>query len=130
MIADQKVKNLAKRLVEVSKTDGLVDETKVKEILDHLRSSKRANLRQILTAYLFYMKREVQNSEILVEHAGPVSAETLENLRSTYSDQYGRPLRLRSVENSKLIAGMRIQVGDDLIDGSIAARLKALENTL
>lgn len=130
MTGDRKIRTLAKHLVALSQTEGLLDEAKVTQVLEHLASSQRRGLRRILKTYLFFIKREIQNTEIRVEHAGPVSEATLEGIRSGFSEAYGRPLRLRSRENADLIAGLRIQIGDDLIDGSISARLKVLESTL
>jgi F-type H+-transporting ATPase subunit delta len=40
--------------------------------------------------------------------------------------QYGPGLTTSFVENPELIGGMRIQVGCDVYDGSVRARLEAL----
>lgn len=37
--------------------------------------------------------------------------------------QYGRPVHLNVVVEPNLVGGLRIEIGDDVIDGSIAARL-------
>ena len=39
------------------------------------------------------------------------------------SRQYGRTIRLNVVVEPELIGGLRVEVGDDVIDGSVAARL-------
>ncbi len=130
MTGEHKYKAMAKALVGVSKENGLVSEARVRATLDTLVQQKPDGLRQILHAYLFYIKREIQNSRVLVEHTGGISTESLEAIRSQLTTEYGRPLQVAESVNPDLIGGVKIHVGDDVIDNSVAGRLKALESSI
>ena len=61
-----------------------------------------------------------------VTSARPLGAAQLERLEKGLAAQYGRALRLNQVVDPAVIGGLRVQVGDDVIDGSIASRLGEL----
>lgn len=131
MTVDRRHRAIAKKLVDLSKDDdGLLSEDRVREVLKGLTDSRRAGLRGILKAYLFFVKREIRESSIRVEHAGELAPDVLESIREALSREYGRKLRVTEQANPELIAGVRIQVGDDVINNSVAGRLAALESTI
>lgn len=61
-----------------------------------------------------------------VSSARPLGAAQLERLEKGLAAQYGRAIRLNQVVDPAVIGGLRVQVGDDVIDGSIASRLGEL----
>ena len=61
-----------------------------------------------------------------VTSAKPIGAEQLIRLQKGLSKTYGRELQLNPVVDSSIIGGIRVQVGDDVIDGSVASRLNEL----
>lgn len=61
-----------------------------------------------------------------VSSARPIADDQLERLRVTLAEQYGRGIRINFVLDPGLIGGLRVQIGDDVIDGSVATRLNEL----
>ncbi|MFC0682478.1 F0F1 ATP synthase subunit delta [Lysobacter korlensis] len=61
-----------------------------------------------------------------VTSAAPITADQLARLQTTLTTQYGRPVGIHWVLDPELVGGLRIQVGDDVVDGSIASRLHDL----
>ena len=61
-----------------------------------------------------------------VTSANPLRADQLERLRTSLTTRYGRELTINQVVDDSLVGGVRVQIGDDVIDGSIATRLKDL----
>jgi F-type H+-transporting ATPase subunit delta len=61
-----------------------------------------------------------------VTAAAPLTASQLEKLTSTLTAQYGREPRIAVRIDPSVIGGLRIQVGDDVIDGTISSRLTEL----
>jgi F-type H+-transporting ATPase subunit delta len=69
-----------------------------------------------------------QGGFVLVEVTGaaPFSAAQLDRLRSALAAQHGRPVQITTTIDRSLIGGMRVRVADEVIDGSVAARLDDL----
>lgn len=58
------------------------------------------------------------------------SAAQLAALEKTMGARYGRALRINLIIDPTIVGGLRVQIGDDVIDGSIASRLADLRITL
>jgi F-type H+-transporting ATPase subunit delta len=61
-----------------------------------------------------------------VTAAAPLSAAQLEKLTSTLKTQYGREPRIALRIDPTVIGGLRVQIGEDVIDGTVASRLADL----
>jgi F-type H+-transporting ATPase subunit delta len=61
-----------------------------------------------------------------VTAAAPLSAAQLEKLTATLTTQYGREPRIAMRIDPAVIGGLRVQIGEDVIDGTIASRLADL----
>ena len=61
-----------------------------------------------------------------VTSARPIAPQQLTRLQAGLSKTYGRELRINSVVDENVIGGIRVQVGDDVIDGSVASKLNDL----
>jgi F-type H+-transporting ATPase subunit delta len=59
-----------------------------------------------------------------------LSPDQEQRLTDTLSRLYGRPISLQVEQDDSLIGGLVVQVGGELIDGSIASRLAAARRTL
>jgi F-type H+-transporting ATPase subunit delta len=58
--------------------------------------------------------------------AAPLASTQLERLRSKLSQSYGRELMVNQVVDAAVLGGVKVQVGDDIIDGSVLTRLQDL----
>ena len=58
--------------------------------------------------------------------ASPLASAQLERLRSRLSQSYGRELMVNQVVDSAVLGGVKVQIGDDIIDGSVLTRLQDL----
>lgn len=61
-----------------------------------------------------------------VTSATTISPEHLARLQKTLSQAHSAAVKLNPVVDPELIGGLRVQIGDSVIDGSIATRLKQL----
>ena len=58
-----------------------------------------------------------------VTSARPLSDGQLERLRRVFASRYGKSVAFNTVIDPSIVGGLRVQVGDDVIDSSIATRL-------
>ena len=65
-----------------------------------------------------------------VTTAVPLTDDQLARLERTLGAQAGRRIRFDSVVDPSVLGGMRVQIGDDVIDGSVASRLNGLRQKL
>jgi F-type H+-transporting ATPase subunit delta len=61
-----------------------------------------------------------------VTTASAISPAQLTRLTAALSANYGRGLRINHVIDPSLVGGVRVQLGDEVIDGSVASRLNEL----
>ncbi|WP_144792010.1 F0F1 ATP synthase subunit delta [Kocuria palustris] len=65
-----------------------------------------------------------------VRYAGALDDAQVERLRGALSRLYGRDLKIVLDEDRTLVGGLRITVGDEVIDGSVAGRLDELQSRM
>ena len=65
----------------------------------------------------------------LIESVMPLDGQMEGSLKAELTRRYGPGLYFRFSQNPTLLGGMRIKVGSDVYDGSVQARLAALEET-
>lgn len=61
-----------------------------------------------------------------VTSATPLSERQLDRLKQGLAGKYGRQPSINLVIDPTLVGGLRVQIGDDVIDGSVATRLNDL----
>lgn len=91
-----------------------------------LRRQPERQRRLLLNAYRVAMRREEAKSRLVIEHAGPLSSDARDSIVSSMSAKAGRRLTVETRENPSLIGGVRVRLGDDVFDSSIAGRLESL----
>ena len=62
----------------------------------------------------------------IVTAASPLAPAQLKALTATLTTQYGREPRIAVRIDPSVLGGLRVQVGDEVIDGTIASRLTEL----
>lgn len=122
------LKNFARKLVELSlDAEGQPSAERVAAVLETLRDEQpAARQRQLLRQYAHYMDAAVRRSEARIEYAGPEPKDVAAQIAAELGKQYGRKLTPRFVNNEALLGGLRVTVGDDVYDASVATRLQNL----
>jgi F-type H+-transporting ATPase subunit delta len=67
---------------------------------------------------------EVHGEGVATVHvAHPLSDVEQRRLADSLARQYGRPVHLNVVVSPEVIGGIRVEIGDDVIDGTVSSRL-------
>lgn len=120
----------AKELLRTCQVNGLLDETRVREVVQQIIDAKPRGYFGILSHLLRLLKLDAARRTARVESAAPLSDTLREGIQKNLARLYGPGLDLGFNENADLIGGLRIKVGSDVYDGSIQGRLAALMNSL
>jgi F-type H+-transporting ATPase subunit delta len=119
----------AKALFQSSRVNGVLDENKVRQAVQQVAAQKPRGFQAILAHFQRLVKLDLDRRTARVESATPLSAQMQASIRENLARKYGPALNLSFGQNPALIGGLRIKVGSDVYDGSVQARLAALEET-
>lgn len=126
MAANKKAQQLARQLFKLSLVDGIVSAERVTGVLGYIEKSKPAHPLTVLKVYQRLIATELARSQAIVEHAGAVSDSVLQAIAAAMTKKYGRVVTASARPNPKLLAGLRIRVGDDVYESSVAGQLSQL----
>jgi F-type H+-transporting ATPase subunit delta len=117
----------AKELFRTCVVNGLLDENRARQVVQQVAAIKPRGYLQILTHFQRLVTLDMERRNARIESAAPLPAELQSSVRESLGRVYGPGLNLSFVQSPSLIGGMRIRVGSDVYDGSVQAKLAALE---
>lgn len=117
----------AKRLFRLCLVNGLLDEGRVRQVVQRVIESGRRGSPALLSHFLHLVKLDRERHMAEVQSATPLPADLRANIEAGLARTYGPGMTASFAHNAELIGGMRIKVGSDVYDGSIRARLAELE---
>ncbi len=126
MQSSRQSQQLARHLCHLSLDDGTVSAPRVGAVLSFLQRHPPRQPLTVLKHYRRLIARELARRQAVVEHAGVVDARILADIEAAMSRRYRRTIAAVTRPNPGLIAGLRIRVGDDLYESSVAGQLAAL----
>jgi F-type H+-transporting ATPase subunit delta len=126
----RRTKREAKRLLRLCLVNGLLDENRVRQVVRRILDSRRRGGLTLLSHFLHLVKLDYRSHTAEVRSATPLPADVQADIRAGLLRRYGPRTGAWFTEDPALIGGVRIQVGSDVYDGSVRARLTALERNL
>jgi F-type H+-transporting ATPase subunit delta len=121
---------LARQLFSISMVDGAVSAERVTGVLEYVDKRQPENPVMVLKAYQRLVATELAKRVALVEHAGAINDALLGAIGAAMTKRYSRPVVATSRPSASLIAGLRVRVGDDIYESSVASQLAALASAL
>ena len=122
----KKAQQFARQLFKMSVVNGAVSAERVSGVLEYVEKHRPANPVMVLKAYARYIAAELAKGEAVVEHAGAINDATLAAIAAAMTKKYGRPVTATAKANPALLAGLRVHVGDDIYESSVAGQLASL----
>jgi F-type H+-transporting ATPase subunit delta len=86
-------------------------------------SRGRGTVSAVLESYLVLGAEALEETVATVHTARELTSSENERLLAALKKQYGSNVQLHVVVDPSLVGGMRIQIGDDVIDGTVSGRL-------
>ena len=95
-----------------------------------IENNRLAALPEIAHQYHQLVNGRSGTSDAVIESAYPIEAPALADVVATLERRFGRKLDARVVIDPALIGGIRVVVGDEVLDTSIRARLEQMKAAL
>jgi F-type H+-transporting ATPase subunit delta len=130
MTISKRAKREAKQLFRACLVAGVLDESRVRRVLQHVAAAGHRDGPAILSHFGRLVRLELARRTATIESATPLPADVQAAVEAGLARRYGRGLTTAFAQRPALIGGMRIQVGCDVYDGSVQGRLAALEKGL
>lgn len=116
----------ARKLMEASLIDGILDLGRVKLMVEKIEEQKPRGYLAIAHAYLRLVRLEVEKNRATIESAIELDGPMRQQVETDLKKKYGPQITTEFSVNPELIGGMRIRVGSDVWDGSVANRIERL----
>jgi F-type H+-transporting ATPase subunit delta len=124
--AQKQTQKLARQLFRVSLVNGELSAERVTGVLEYIEKHKPAHPHAVLNAYYRLVAAEVARGQAVVEHAGPIDPAAVNSIAAKLATKYQRKITPIAKRNDALLAGIRVRVGDDVYESSVAGQLAAL----
>ncbi|MBI4027984.1 MAG: F0F1 ATP synthase subunit delta [Verrucomicrobia bacterium] len=123
----KEARRAARKLFRGCMANDQLDESRVRTVFSAVAQAKPRYYLGILAAIEKLLRSETQKHTLVLESAAPLDAFRRSELESRIQARFRPQLTMRHRVNPTLIGGLRVQVGSNVWDGSIAARLNQLE---
>ena len=119
----------ARQLFRSCFVNARLDEGRVRQAVQHVLQAKPRGYLAILSHFERLLKLDLDRRTARIESAVPLSQELSAKTKAALEKTYGPGLNISFGVNPALIGGVRIKVGSDVYDGSVQARLAALQES-
>lgn len=127
MRISKQARRSAKQLFKSCLRDGQLDDGNVRRVVAAVLESKPRGYLAVLAHFRRLIKLEIQRRTALVETVVELKPAQSQRIRNSLEKLYGPGLRFVFAQRPELIGGVRVQVGSDVYDGTVRARLEALK---
>jgi F-type H+-transporting ATPase subunit delta len=95
-----------------------------------VENGRLAALPEIASQFRALKNAQSGTSDAVVHSAFPISADDLSKVSAALEKRFGRKLTVAVQEDTSLIGGIRVVVGDEVLDTSVKARLEQMKVAL
>jgi F-type H+-transporting ATPase subunit delta len=127
MRASKRARREAKELFRGCAVNGVLDENRVRQTVQHVVAAGRHDSPAVLSFFRRLLKLDLARRTATIESATPLPADLRAAVETGLTRLYGPGLTTAFAYRPALIGGVRIQVGCDVYDDSVRARLDTLQ---
>lgn len=122
----KQIQQLARQFYQLSFANGVLSADQVAGVLAYIDKHRPPQTLAVLKLYQRLVSAEVARGRAIIEHAGSVNDAVLAQIAAALSKKYARPVTPVAQRNDALLAGLRVRVGDDVYESSVAGQLATL----
>lgn len=119
----------AKELFRSCVANGLLDDNRVRRAVQAVLAAKPRGYVAILSHFQRLVRLDLKRRTATIESAVALPSDLQSSVQNSLGRVYGPGLSISFSQNPSLLGGMRITVGSDVYDGTIRARLDALQES-
>lgn len=120
----------ARTLFRACQHGGVLDEARVRAAVTKVLAAPPRGHAGLLAEFQRLVRLDLERRSARVENAVETSPAQQHALEAALAQRYGSGLNVTFWINPALIGGLRVKVGSDIFDGSVAGRLAALQASL
>ncbi|HXR08670.1 MAG TPA: F0F1 ATP synthase subunit delta [Candidatus Acidoferrum sp.] len=129
MRISKQARHQARQLFQSCQAGGLLDEDRVRQAVQLLAARQPRGYMGVLAQFHRLVKLDVARHAANIQSAADLPPPYQAQLRADLTRAYGEGLSFAFSTNPALLGGLRVQVGGDVYDGSVRARLAALRQS-
>jgi F-type H+-transporting ATPase subunit delta len=129
MSTRKKIAALARQLFKLSFEGDQLSSERVGGVLAWVEKHRPPHPTAVLRAYKRLVEAEIDRRRAVIEFAGAVAPAVFQEIASAMSTRYGYRIEAVPMARPDLIAGVRVRVGCDIFEKSIAGQLASLSPT-
>ncbi|MGA0570510.1 F0F1 ATP synthase subunit delta [Variovorax sp. VNK109] len=95
-----------------------------------IENGRLAALPEVAAQFRALRNASSGSSDAVVHSAFPIDAQQLAEVSAVLEKRFGRKLNVSVVQDESLIGGIRVVVGDEVLDTSVKARLDQMKTAL
>ena len=122
----KQIQQLARQFFKLSLANGELSPDRVTGVLQYIEKHRPPHALAVLKSYQRLVASEVARGQARIEHAGPINSALAASIAESMSRRYGRRVTAVPRRNDALLAGLRVRVGDDVYESSVAGQLATL----
>ena len=129
MKISKQARHEARQLFQSCQANGVLDENRVRQAVRLVAERKPRRYAAVLSQFQRLVKLDLARHTAKIESAAALPLPFQAQLQADLTRRYGGGLSFVFAQNPALLGGVRIQVGGDVYDGSVQARLAALQES-
>ena len=122
-------KREAHQLWRACLADGALDDERTRMVVDQMLASNRSEAAAVLKLFVRLVRLDREAHTAVVASAQPLAPPVRAEIEQAVAHQH-RATATQFVVDPALIAGVRVQIGSDVYDGSVRGALTTLESRL
>lgn len=126
----KEARKLARSLFRGSFTGGHLDHVKVSALAKAVADKKPRQTLSVLKEYQRLVRMELARRHAVIESATALAPDEAAGILRDLQTRFGTDITSEYQVNPALIGGVRIQLGSDVWDGTVSARLELLRSKL